>query len=102
MASIRINSHLNAEQIDCLQKVGDTMAPHINGQIQEVLIQYPGLKDGGAADVVYLRTRSRHTPELEARLVASHLAGKTININDWPYHEDGNYDPFTGEPLQVK
>ena len=99
MAVIQFSGELTQAQIYCLQKVGDSMAEHINNQTQEVLTQYPGLTDGGAADVVYLRTRSRHTLELEARLVKSHLEGKAININDWPNHEDNNTDPFTGEPL---
>ncbi len=99
MSVVQFNGDLNQDQLDYLQKAGDAMAKHINDQTQEVLIQYPGLKDGGAADVVYLRTRSRHTPELEARLVSSHLEGKVININDWPNHEDNNTDPFTGAPL---
>lgn len=93
------DEELNQAELDYLQKAGDAMAQHINDEVQEVVKQYPGLTDGGAADVVYLRTRSRHRPELEARLVKSHLAGKVININDWPYHEDNNTDPFTGEPL---
>jgi hypothetical protein len=99
MSVIQFNGNLGVEQLDFLQKAGDSRAQHINDETQEVINQYPGLIDGGAADVVYLRTRSRHTPELEARLVASHLAGKVININDWPYHEDNNTDPFTGAPL---
>lgn len=99
MTVIQFNGELSAEQLAVLQEAGDAMAQHFNDQVQEVINQYPGLKDGGAADVVYLRTRSRHSPELETRLVASLLAGKTININDWPYHEDNNTDPFTGEPL---
>ncbi len=79
---IKLEGPITSEQIDA---------------VEAVMAQYQGLSQSGAANVVYLRTRSRHTPELELRLVASHMAGKTININDWPAHEDGNYDPFTGE-----
>lgn len=99
MALIRINGPLTDSQKELLQEVSNSMAAHFESQTDSVLKQYPDLSSGAAADVAYLRTRSRHTPELEARLVASHRAGKTININDWPYHEDGNYDPFTGAPL---
>ncbi len=96
MSVIQFNGELSRDQLDCL---GESMAIHLNNEIEAVLLQYPGLPEGGAADVVYLRTRSRHTPDLEARLVKSHLEGKVININDWPNHEDNNTDPFTGEPL---
>lgn len=96
---IKLEGPITPEQIDAVQTAFNAQADYFNQQLKEVMVQYQGLSQGGAADVVYLRTRSRHTPELEARLVASHMAGKTININDWPYHEDGNYDPFTGEPL---
>jgi hypothetical protein len=99
MSVIQFSGELTQAQLDCLQKAGDAMALHINNEIEATVLQYPGLADGGAADVVYLRTRSRHTPELEARLVKSHLEGKIVNINDWPNHEDNNTDPFTGEPL---
>lgn len=58
-----------------------------------------GMSRNCALDVAYLRTRSRHTPELEARLIASHKAGRMILICDWPDHEDGNYDPLTGQSL---
>jgi hypothetical protein len=96
---IKLEGPITPEQIDAVQAAFNAQADYFSQQLKEVMVQYQGLSQGGAADVVYLRTRSRHTPELEARLVASHMAGKTININDWPYHEDGNYDPFTGEPL---
>ena len=33
-----------------------------------------------AGDVWYLRTRSRHTPELEAELIALHAAGTPPNM----------------------
>lgn len=37
-----------------------------------------------ASDVYYLRTRSRHTPELEAELVRLHREGNPPNICEFP------------------
>lgn len=93
---------INKEQ-DLLVKLGqafmDATADFHNKECDEILKQYPGLSQGGAMDVSYLRTRSRHSPELEKRLVKEHMEGKTIMIYDWPDHSDKNYDPFTGKPL---
>lgn len=33
-----------------------------------------------AQDVIYLRTRSRHTPELEKQLIDTHKKGIPVNI----------------------
>ena len=37
-----------------------------------------------ACDVVYLRTRSRWTEELEIELIRLHVEGNPPNISDWP------------------
>jgi hypothetical protein len=42
------------------------------------------VSDACAADVYYLRTRSRHTPELELELIRLHKEGNPPNICDWP------------------
>lgn len=90
---------LTTEELDIIQKFGDATAEFHIKETEEIMRQYPGLSEGGAMDVSYLRTRSRHTRKLEARLVQEHLAGKTVMISDWPDHADGNYDPYSGEPL---
>jgi hypothetical protein len=41
-----------------------------------------------AGDVWYLRTRSRHTPELEAELIALHAVGTPPNMCDFGVTED--------------
>jgi hypothetical protein len=41
-----------------------------------------------AHDVWYLRTRSRHTPELEAELIARWAAGNPPNISNFGVTED--------------
>lgn len=44
------------------------------------LAQELGCSKVCAADVWYLRQRSRYTPELEDELIAKHAAGEPINI----------------------
>lgn len=39
-----------------------------------------GISSACASDVVYLRTRHRHTPELEKQLIELHQAGTPPNI----------------------
>jgi hypothetical protein len=42
-----------------------------------------GVSVSCAQDVWYLRTRSRHTPTLEAELIALHAAGNPPNMCDF-------------------
>jgi len=42
-----------------------------------------GVSASCAQDVWYLRTRSRHTPTLEAELIALHAAGSPPNMCDF-------------------
>lgn len=44
------------------------------------LAQELGVSAGCAADVYYLRTRARHTPELEAELIHLHQLGTPPNL----------------------
>lgn len=45
-----------------------------------------GISHACAIDVWYLRSRSRHTPALEAELIRLHAAGTPPNINDFGHH----------------
>jgi hypothetical protein len=47
-----------------------------------------GVSVNCAQDVWYLRTRSRHTPELEAELIARWAAGIYTNISNFGVTED--------------
>lgn len=89
---------LSTEQLDIAQQFMDLTAKHHVQEEQKIVEQYK-CSDACAMDVSYLRTRSRWSPELEARLVKEHSEGKKIMICDWPDHVDGNYDPYTGVPL---
>lgn len=44
------------------------------------------ISEACAADVVYLRSRSRHTPELEAELIRLHKAGTPPLIYDFGHN----------------
>jgi hypothetical protein len=41
-----------------------------------------------ASDVHYLRSRSRHTPELEKHLISLRKSGAMIKLVSWPLEED--------------
>lgn len=67
------------------QAMMDASSDHLQAEI-ETLKQEAGVSDSCAADIIYLRGRSRWTPELEARLIKEHNDGKVINIMAWPPH----------------
>lgn len=70
-------------QADEVQQIMDASAEAYNKEIEKVMKEFD-LVPFAAMDVVYLRTRSRWTPELEKRLIQEHREGKKINICDWP------------------
>lgn len=53
------------------------------GKQANVLSDTLGVSLACANDVLYLRTRSRHTPEMEARLIALHKAGNPPNVMEF-------------------
>ena len=67
-----------------MQQFFNATAEFHSDEIAKLIAENPGMSQACAADVSYLRTRSRHTPELEKRLIAEHASGKKINICDWP------------------
>lgn len=84
MAILEIKGPLTTEMMDILQQFGNATAEFHSDEVSQLMAQHPGMTEACAMDVSYLRTRSRHTPELEARLIAEHKAGNKINISDWP------------------
>lgn len=98
---LAVNGSVISADLRLGQAILDATADFHLEDEKKIREQYAGknLSDDCVMDVSYLRTRSRWSPELEARLVESHLAGKVVMICDWPDHEDKNYNPFTGEPL---
>lgn len=55
----------------------------INNEIEKLANEL-GVTLECASDVYYLRTRSRHTPELEAELIRLHEAGIPPNMCEFP------------------
>lgn len=68
---------------EAMVKQQDAMAEYMD-KLQKEL----GVSDSCAADVFYLRTRSRHTPELEAELIRLHKAGTPPNICDFGHYQN--------------
>ena len=46
-----------------------------------------------ALDVMYLRTRSRHTQRMEDELIRLHSIGQAPNLNGWPSSDSDLRDP---------
>lgn len=56
----------------------DTMVEYMDTLQKEL-----GISNACVADVMYLRSRSRHTPALEAELIRLHQAGTPPNIYEF-------------------
>lgn len=65
-----------------LQKVMDMSTSYTNKEIDGIA-KTVNVSQGCAADVFYLRTRSRHTQELEDELIRLHNAGTPPNMCDF-------------------
>jgi len=52
------------------------------------IMQELGVEESCAADIEYLRTRHRHTPELEAELIRLHAIGRPPNIFEFGVTEE--------------
>ncbi len=99
--SISIAGPVNQQQTQVMQSFMNATAAFHNDEVERLQREL-NISAQCAMDVSYLRTRSRHTPELEKRLIAEHREGKVILVCDWPKHSDNNYNPFTGEALRSK
>lgn len=69
----------NPEAMDCIQDLLDAQATSLNKHVANVATSM-GISQACAADVVYLRTRNRHTDELEAELIHLHQIGTPPNM----------------------
>lgn len=67
------------EQMEAFQKIMDEINDATCKYIQN-LAKELNVSEGCAADVWYLRTRSRWTHELEAELIRLHRAGTPPNV----------------------
>jgi hypothetical protein len=71
-----------AKELAAIQQMMDASAESHNREVQRVMAE-EGVDQNCAGDVVYLRTRLRHTPELERRLIELHKEGTPPNIMEW-------------------
>ena len=69
----------NKDTMSAFQEMMDAVADENNREIQE-LSRALGVSENCAADVWYLRGRSRHTQELEAELIRLHRIGQPPNM----------------------
>jgi hypothetical protein len=87
MASFSIFTEGQPEDNDeQMQEFYTMMDQHQDDTYQDIakLAQELCITEGEAANVWYLRTRSRHTPELEKRLIQEMKDGVVINMCEWP------------------
>lgn len=89
-----VDGKITDEQINLMQQAFDAMAEGMNREVDQFMKEHPTASEACARDVVYLRTRSRHSRELEERLIKEHAAGTVINICDWPRHVDQGRPAF--------
>ena len=67
---------------DAFQKLMDFMQDEHIAYVKH-LAKELGVSENCASDVAYLRTRSRHSSELEGKLIELHKAGTPPNINEF-------------------
>src|SRR3990167_6468146 len=67
------------EAWEAFQQFTEVLADVTNSYIL-TLSEELGLNEEQAASIYYLRTRSRHTPELQQRCIAAMRAGHTLSI----------------------
>ena len=72
----------DSEAMDRFQEVMDTYHDQLIEEMQKLAGEL-NISSSCAADVFYLRTRSRWTPKLEAELIRLHREGNPPNICDF-------------------
>lgn len=81
--AMNISGDLTETQTQAFQYMMDVMAEQQLKEIEQVMLEN-NCSEFCAMDIVYLRTRSRYTPELEQELVRLHQIGQAPNICEWP------------------
>lgn len=84
--AVKIPGQPTEEQIDALQQFMNNANDAMVEYAQEVAEDL-NISESLALDVVYLRGRSRWTPELEAELIRRTQAGEKINIGEFGHKE---------------
>ncbi len=79
---LEINGPLTDTGMGFCQEVMDEMNNHLMKEIDRVSVEL-NIDTKAASDVVYLRTRSRWTQELENRLIAEHKNGRPVNVMEF-------------------
>lgn len=79
VAVIKIPSNPTPEQMEAFQEVMNEHTEHTNLEIEKIARDM-GVSRNCAADICYLRSRSRWTQALEDELIALHKQGTPPNI----------------------
>lgn len=76
------------EVMDGFKQLMDAQFGHYEEKVKDVMTELE-VDQFCAVDVVYLRSRSRWTPQLEEELVQLHRRGIRPNIFEWPGANQG-------------
>ena len=80
---IATNGPLTSEKMEVIQEFSDQSFDDWNSNLDSLMKEF-NLSRGGASDVLYLRSRSRWTPELEKELISIYQRGDSVNVFEWP------------------
>ena len=82
MCNLIFNGELTIDQIDVGQAFMDSEAEYHNSKVDKIVTELKVSEDC-ASNIVYLRSRHRHTQALENQLIALHTAGTPPNMNEF-------------------
>ncbi len=77
----------NPETMDAFQEMMNQHAEAVNKHIKDIAKEL-NVSEVCACDIVYLRTRSRHTPELEKELIKLHKEGNPPLVQEFGSNEN--------------
>lgn len=82
MKNFNLEIPTDSTKMEQFQSLMNDYHDELNAYIQQVARDL-GISQACAADVVYLRNRSRHTEELEQELIRLHTIGTPPNIMEF-------------------
>ena len=78
-----VDGPLPSEKMEVMQDFIDESANQWNSEIDSLMKEF-NLSREGASDILYLRSRSRWSPELEQELISIYQRGESVKICEWP------------------
>ncbi len=77
----------NPDTMDVFQEMMNQHAEALNKHAKLIALTH-GISESAALDVIYLRTRSRHTQALEEELIRLHKEGNPPMVQEFGSNED--------------